>query len=263
MAKNHIFIDTRLQIKRDTSANWEKNNPVLLDGEEILVYTNAGEIRKKVGDGTKTYTQLPFIDEPIRTLIAAKVDKIDGKGLSTNDYTVEEKTKLSGIDYNANNYTHPTYDAKTSGLYKITVDNTGHVSAVTAVNKSDITSLGIPEQDTTYSVATTSANGLMSFEDKVKLIGIEEGANKYVHPTTHPASIIVQDENNRFVTDKEKESWNNKSALTLGETASTAYAGDKGKANADAIVTIQTNLENILTRLSTVETKLQTAIFYG
>ena len=40
--------------------------------------------------------------------IANKVDKVDGKQLSTNDYTTAEKTKLGGIADNANNYTHPT-----------------------------------------------------------------------------------------------------------------------------------------------------------
>lgn len=40
--------------------------------------------------------------------LALKVDKVDGKQLSTNDYTTAEKTKLSGIADNANNYTHPT-----------------------------------------------------------------------------------------------------------------------------------------------------------
>ena len=40
--------------------------------------------------------------------IANKVDKVDGKQLSTEDYTTAEKTKLSGIADNANNYTHPT-----------------------------------------------------------------------------------------------------------------------------------------------------------
>ena len=85
-----------------------------------------------------------------------------GKGLSTNDYTTAEKTKLSGIAEGANKYTHPTYTAKTSGLYKVTVDGTGHVSATTAVAKADITALGIPAQDTTYSnmaAATASAAG--------------------------------------------------------------------------------------------------------
>ena len=37
-----------------------------------------------------------------------KVDKISGKGLSTNDYTTTEKNKLAGIAENANNYSHPT-----------------------------------------------------------------------------------------------------------------------------------------------------------
>lgn len=91
------FTNVRLQTKRDTSTNWESNNPVLLNGEEILVDTNAGEVRKKIGDGTKKYKELPFSDENIRTLIGNKVEKVTGKDLSTNDYTTEEKTKLSGI----------------------------------------------------------------------------------------------------------------------------------------------------------------------
>ena len=40
--------------------------------------------------------------------IANKVDKVESKQLSTEDYTTAEKTKLSGIADNANNYTHPT-----------------------------------------------------------------------------------------------------------------------------------------------------------
>lgn len=40
--------------------------------------------------------------------LALKVDKVNGKQLSTNDYTTSEKNKLQGIATNANNYTHPT-----------------------------------------------------------------------------------------------------------------------------------------------------------
>lgn len=39
------------------------------------------------------------------------------------------------------------------------------------------------DNNTTYSAATTSANGLMSSSDKTKLDGVESGANKYTHPT--------------------------------------------------------------------------------
>ena len=65
-----------------------------------------------------------------------------------------------------------------SGLYKITTNAEGHVTAATSVAKGDITALGIPAQDTTYVDATTSASGLMSAADKTKLDGIADGADK-------------------------------------------------------------------------------------
>ena len=57
-------------------------------------------------------------------------------------------------------YTHPGYTAKSSGLYKVTVDGTGHVSNTAAVSKADITALGIPAQDTTYGTGTATSSGL-------------------------------------------------------------------------------------------------------
>ena len=83
-----------------------------------------------------------------------------------------DKVKLNGISTGANKYTHPSYTQRPSGLYKVTVDTYGHVSAAAAVTKADITALGIPAQDTTYSAATQSANGLMSVADKTKLDGM-------------------------------------------------------------------------------------------
>lgn len=46
--------------------------------------------------------------------------------------------------------------------------------------------------------------------EKTKLGGIATGANLYTHPANHAPSIITQDSNNRFVTDTEKSTWNNK-----------------------------------------------------
>lgn len=85
-------------------------------------------------------------------------------------------------DYGNTAYTHATAkgSAFSSGLYKITTNAQGHVTAATAVAKSDITGLGIPAQDTTYSAATTSAAGLMSASDKTKLDGIATGATKVI-----------------------------------------------------------------------------------
>ena len=52
------------------------------------------------------------------------------------------------------NYQHPSHTVHESGLYKITTDGLGHVSDATAVTKEDITGLGIPAQDTTYSAGS-------------------------------------------------------------------------------------------------------------
>ena len=57
--------NTRISLKKDTNSNWTQNDPVLLDGEMVIVTTDAGDVRMKIGDGTSTYTELPFTDEKI------------------------------------------------------------------------------------------------------------------------------------------------------------------------------------------------------
>lgn len=103
------------------------------------------------------------------------------EGIAEGATKVEEsstngKLKINGQEVDV--YVHPTSAALEAGLYKITVDETGHVKIGTAVKKSDITDLGIPAQDTTYQPATESVDGLMAAADKKKLDGISDDANK-------------------------------------------------------------------------------------
>ena len=81
------IINARAKNKRDTSANWTANDPVLLDGEIIIVDTADGEVREKIGDGIKTYTQLPFTDEKLRNLLN------NHEGDSDIHVTAEQKAK--------------------------------------------------------------------------------------------------------------------------------------------------------------------------
>ena len=83
----------------------------------------------------------------------------------------------------AYNHAQAKGSAFASGLYKITTNAEGHVTAATAVVKADITALGIPGSNTTYSKATASSDGLMSKEDFSKLAGIAANANNYSLPT--------------------------------------------------------------------------------
>ena len=86
--------------------------------------------------------------------------------------------KVNGTDVTV--YTHPAHTAKQNGLYKVTVDAEGHVSDAQAVTKEDITGLGIPAQDTTYSKATAQADGLMSKEHFTKLEGLNASTTEEV-----------------------------------------------------------------------------------
>lgn len=99
-----------------------------------------------------------------------------------------DKSKLDGIATGANKYEHPvihSVDQTGVHFYKIALNTGGHVKLISEVKKADITALGIPAQDTTYSAATTSAAGLMSAADKTKLDGIAAGANNYELPNIH------------------------------------------------------------------------------
>lgn len=60
-----------------------------------------------VNGQTGTITGLETVTDS-NTKLGSKVDKVAGKGLSTNDYTTAEKDKLTSIATNANNYAHPT-----------------------------------------------------------------------------------------------------------------------------------------------------------
>lgn len=93
---------------------------------------------------------------------ANRSDLIGHLNNSAIHFTASERTKLAGIATAANKYTHPVSaaGAKTSGLYKIATDVTGHVTGAAAVTKADITGLGIPGANTTYSTGTASTAGL-------------------------------------------------------------------------------------------------------
>lgn len=83
------------QIKQrsDTAANWTAKDPVISDGELIVVTTNAGEKRFKVGDGEKTFTQLPYADENILSKIK---NYTAGDGISISDTGVISSTGGGG-----------------------------------------------------------------------------------------------------------------------------------------------------------------------
>ena len=99
----------------------------------------------------------PNFATTVATQIGQKVDKVAGKGLSTEDYTSEEKAKLAGVAAGANNYQHPA----THPASVIVQDSTHRF--VTDTEKSSWNNKAARD------VATQISKGLMSALDKEKL----------------------------------------------------------------------------------------------
>ena len=165
----------------------------------------------------------PNFATTVATQIGQKVDKVAGKGLSTEDYTSEEKAKLAGVAAGANNYQHPATHPATM------IEQDASHRFVTDTEKTTWNGKA------STAVVTQSANGLMSAADKKKLDGVAAGANNYQHPATHPASVIVQDSTHRFVTDTEKSSWNNKAARDVATQISKGLMSALDKEKLDCI----------------------------
>ena len=105
------------------------------------------------------------LNSNITQLQTQKVDKVEGKGLSTNDYTTPEKNKLAAIEAKANKYVLPAATASALGGVKIgsniTLANGGTIS----ITKANVTSaLGVDPTTTYVKKAGDTMTGSLTIE---------------------------------------------------------------------------------------------------
>ncbi|MDD3267227.1 MAG: hypothetical protein PHC75_08645, partial [Burkholderiales bacterium] len=106
--ETHRFV-TDDEITTWTNSNHTHNNLSLL---QTITQTLVDGWNSAVTHITDTIKHITSSERTLWNTVSNKVDKVVGKGLSTEDYTSAEKTKLGGIADNANNYVHPsTHDA--------------------------------------------------------------------------------------------------------------------------------------------------------
>ena len=116
-------------------------------------------IPNQITDINNTITE---IQDDITGINSGKVSKItvsgSGNAVTTGSIVGDTLTLTKGATYN--NYVHPIGDApsKALGFYKFATDSLSHVRNPIAVTKADITALGIPAQDTTYTLPLASAS---------------------------------------------------------------------------------------------------------
>ena len=96
-------------------------------------------------------------DDKIAALESGKVDKVEGKELSSNDFTDAYKTKLDGIAAQANKYVLPTATDKIIGGVKVGA-NISYSNGTISLSKANVTSaLGYtpPTADTKVTINNT------------------------------------------------------------------------------------------------------------
>ena len=110
----------------------------------------ANEVERATGVEEALRTDVEDLTGQVLILEKTKVNKVEGKGLSTNDYTTPEKNKLAAIEAEANKYVLPAATASALGGVKIgsniTLANGGTIS----ITKANVTgALGV-DPTTTY-----------------------------------------------------------------------------------------------------------------
>lgn len=136
-------------------------NPKEFDYWVDLAADPKGNVIKYYADSSKW---LPLNDDTdndqsarIKALELGKVDKVEGKELSSNDFTDAYKTKLNGIAAQANKYVLPTATAEIIGGVKVGA-NISYSNGTISLNKANVTSaLGYtpPTADTKVTINNT------------------------------------------------------------------------------------------------------------
>lgn len=239
--------------------------------EQVLVETSAEQVTIAPKDGVISATNVQAAIEEIAGLAATGgVTSVNGRqgavvlnsgdvGLGSVDNTADADKPISTAQQAALNAkvdkTTTVNGHALSGNVTVTKSDVGlgNVTNDAQVKRSEMgVASGVATLDTTGKVPTSQ---LPSYVDDVL-----EYTSRSAFPATGETGKIYVDTATNITyrwggTDYVEIS----ASLALGETSSTAYAGDKGKANADAITALQTRVGNVESKNSTQDTAIQTA----
>lgn len=154
-------------IKVKYNGEWVKIPYLSSDhGQELVEEAPKDNKQYARQDGTWTVVNIPEVDfTEVYNAIDTKVDKVEGKGLSTNDYITADKTKVT----NVNEVIEAAAKSVTATGISITLDKRNLVT-----NAVENIELDLP-------ASTTALAGLMLPSDKTKLNGIAAGAEVNVN----------------------------------------------------------------------------------
>lgn len=147
-----------------------------------------------MGSKQITLTDYFYTENEIDTLLSGKVDKVSGKGLSTEDYTTAEKTKLSGIETGATKTTiDSSLSSSSTNPVQNVVINTALAGKVDKENGKGLFSgsyTDLTDKPTNVSTFTNDAGYLTSHQSlDSKTVTVEQQASA---ETGYTATYVVK-----------------------------------------------------------------------
>lgn len=156
-------VKTFVTSKLPTKTSQLTNDSGFITSSDIPEGAAASTTVPKMNGTASVGTEMAFArGDHVHPSDTSKVDKVEGKGLSTNDYTTAEKEKLGGIDDNANNYTLPDATGTVKGgvIVGTNIDVSGGKISVkngTASQKGVVQLSAAVDDESTTKAATPSA----------------------------------------------------------------------------------------------------------
>ena len=200
-----------------TDGKWYAADAVGLDETALSKYLTDNEYttRTWVSEQLGNYTTTT----DLATLLGNKVDKVDGKGLSTNDFTDTLLDKLNSIEEGANKYILPIAKAAilggvmigstltasatgvlnlpevmTAGTYaKVTTDIYGRVTSGSSLSASDIPALSISKITGLQDALNEKVNKSdfnTEFDKAMQRWFVRDTANKGLHPADYNSEAV-------------------------------------------------------------------------
>ena len=193
------------------------------------------------------------LNSNITQLQTQKVDKVEGKGLSTNDYTTPEKNKLAAIEAEANKYVLPAATASALGGVKIgsniTLANGGTIS----ITKNNVTSaLGVDPTTTYVRKAGDTMTGILNIKNS-------EGAQLELFSTASDGGAYMRFYPNNQTDNKWYLGVGTNQTLDLGYNTVTKASFGDGQLS----LTTSANLAPIKTNSTTLCTNLNADMVDG
>ena len=193
------------------------------------------------------------LNSNITQLQTQKVDKVEGKGLSTNDYTTPEKNKLAAIEAEANKYVLPAATASALGGVKIgsniTLANGGTIS----ITKANITSaLGVDPTTTYVKKAGDTMTGVLNIKNS-------EGAQLELFSTASDGGAYMRFYPNNQTDNKWYLGVGTNQTLNIGYNTVTKASFGNGQLS----LTTSANLAPIKTNSTTLCTNLNADMVDG